>query len=522
MRILLIAILAAFAAGATLFVALVPPFEAPDEEHHLDYVNFVASTGGFPDQYDPARNVRIQGHQHPLYYALAALPVRLFKEPPRVAVEARRNPRHRWNGGTEYQVPLYAPGPGGPFAGPSDRAWFYGLRLLSVALNVVNLALVWGIARLFFGPSPWALVPVLLAATLPQYLFLAATINNDHAVNLCASAALFFALRLHDAPASRRDALGLGLSFGLGLLAKKTILFMSPATALLLAWLWRRHPPLRRQIVLNSVMAVIVAALVSGGWFARNVALYGELTGGVMEKRTLTFLVREKPFGSAYFVTTFPRLLLESFVGRLGTLNVALAAPVFWAYGAIAAAAGLGLLGGLVRGRRGARRTFAVLYVLFALLGVVYYNFSYDQPQGRYFFPCLALLGVLTTWGLRAVVERFRSAAVRRGAVVVLVAAVLLADVHAALRVRAFYAGEAGRPTAAHAARTRAAVSTRRTRGPRPTTPQPAARARATSSAVKPPSGPTASATSPPGLVPSSSPAGCAISRTAGTCSPRT
>ena len=61
-----------------------------------------------------------------------------------------------------------------------------------------------------------------------------------------------------------------------------------------------------------------------------------------------------------------------------------------------------------------------------------------------------------------------------------------------------------------HAASTIAAVSTRRMRGPSPTTAHPAARAYSTSSSVNPPSGPTAATTSAAARRPGSRPPGCA------------
>jgi hypothetical protein len=57
------AVLLYFALAASLFAAVVPVHEAPDEPFHLDYVNFLLERGALPDQRREASGVFREGHQ---------------------------------------------------------------------------------------------------------------------------------------------------------------------------------------------------------------------------------------------------------------------------------------------------------------------------------------------------------------------------------------------------------------------------------------------------------------------------
>jgi 4-amino-4-deoxy-L-arabinose transferase-like glycosyltransferase len=420
-----VAMLVFYTLLALLFVYLVPPLEAPDESYHLEYINYVAARGELPNQYDPGSTVRIQGHQHPLYYLLTGLPLRAFAAEPRTRVTLPDNPAHVWHNGRQFGVPLYDHGAGPAFPSPADRDRFYALRLLSVAFGVANVWLVMRLAALFFPDTPWQLVPPLLVATLPQFVFVSAVVNNDPLANVLATAAIYLAFRVWQEPDRWPGYVGLGVALGLGILTKKTLLFLFPVTALMLAVIvWRRRAA-GLGPALGRALLVPLAVLILTGWlFARNQVLYGELLGSEMEKRTLSQLVHEKPLWHPYLWQTLPRAFGLSFVGNFGWLNVFLPSPCYWFYAGLGLAAVVGLLRELIGRRlREPMMLFAGLFVLTALSGIVYYNLTFSQSQGRHIFPALSLVGVLTTVGLRAFLATIPLAPVRR----LLLAAVLVA-----------------------------------------------------------------------------------------------
>jgi hypothetical protein len=113
------------------------------------------------------------------------------------------------------------------------------------------------------------------------------------------------------------------------------------------------------------------------------------------------FLVAHKPITSPYFYTTFPLMLGQSFVGVFGWLNLFLPTWAYLAYSGLGAGAIVGWLRHPPRARP--ERTALIALVAFALLGlamVIRINLDFNQPQGRYLFPALAAIAILTAGGL--------------------------------------------------------------------------------------------------------------------------
>ncbi len=440
------AIVAYFLLFATAFALLVPPFEAPDEPAHLAYVNFVATRAELPNQYDPQRAlpglfgvIVTEGHQPPLYYALAALLVRLVARDGYVDVVALPNPGHAWNGGSRTDVPLLQHAAGVPFPHASDRFVFLLLRLCSVALGAANVAAVLVLARPLLA-GRWQLLPAVFVATLPQFLFMSAAVNNDSLANLLATMCLLQALHLLRAPDRRRDYLLLGILLGLALLTKKTSLFLLPGLALLLGCVAYRRCGRLAWIAVSAAVMLGSALLLSGWFFARNQLLYGDLLGTQMERATLAALVQEKPLTSAYFRTQFVDEFFPSFVGWFGWMQVPLPSAVYWFYGLLLGASAAGVVSAVRAGRfPPAPAALAVVFGLSCFAGIIAYNLTYSQPQGRFLFPVLSLLAVLLAAGLR---ELLHLQPLRRVAPLVigsLIAGFVLADVLSIATIVRFY-----------------------------------------------------------------------------------
>jgi hypothetical protein len=478
------AILLYAAVLATLFALLVPPYEAPDEPSHLAYVNFVATRAGLPNQYDPQRALPQlgpsppEGHQPPLYYALGALLLRLTSTGPCLEAPPQPNPLHAWNGagGTRTDVPLFlppafpaAPGPldpEGAAAGESapevsirptrDVPCLLLLRLFSVLLGVLTVGAVLLLSRRFLA-GWWQLLPALLVATLPQFLFASGVVNNDALANLLLTLVLWGAVWALDEPHRWGPYLLLGVALGLVLLTKKTALFVLPVLALLLASVAFRQrprpasrlvsppprPPRPVRVLALGAGALALAFLLSGWLFARNQALYGDPLATEMEKATLGPLVQEKSLTSSYFQGPFPREFSRSLVGVMGWMQVELPPAVYWLYLSLVAGAGAGSLLWARGGRAPpARAVFGALFVLACGAGIVAYNLTYSQPQGRFLFPVLSLLAIAVSAGLRELARPLSWPPALAGAALCLVVALVAADVAALRTVVAFY----GRP----------------------------------------------------------------------------
>ncbi len=416
-----------FAFVAAVYALLVPPFELPDEPDHLAYVNFIAERGALPNQYKPSQAVLREGHQPPLYYALGALVVRLTQ--PDRRVDVRPVPHRPPDPAAPEQVPIFRHVDMPIFPTRADWMGFYLLRLLSVLMATLNVAVALRLFnRLWNPPSPYPSPPLrreervqgvegftmsiqstrphdgnlhlaaILLVGLPQFAFISGGIINDNLANLLGTLTLYGLLRLIESPNALRLHAWVGLLLGLGLLTKKSLLALLMGWMLLIGWLLWRGKAVRRDVAKGALLALLVMIAVSGWWLIRNLMLYGDLLGNEMERRTLPALVQERSLFSRYFLASFWRVTLFSAIGIFGWMNVLL--PL-WVY-----ALGTGLLFlalmGLVRGWRemsvGLR--WGLVWVLLQVGGLVWYNLTYTQPQGRLLFPVLSMGLALIAYGL--------------------------------------------------------------------------------------------------------------------------
>src|SRR5678815_2399944 len=169
---------------AALWSLSVPAFETPDETGHARYVNFLIENGRLPRE---AQEAPGEAHQPPLYYLLAAASAR-GAGLGSIDMALTRNPAFRWYGGQAENKYLHEATDAPPLSG-SARA-LHWLRLLSVAMSAGTVALVWKMG-IRSGRSPGAAaVAAAMAAFIPQFTFIAGSLNNDNLANLLSAAAL--------------------------------------------------------------------------------------------------------------------------------------------------------------------------------------------------------------------------------------------------------------------------------------------------------------------------------------------
>ena len=167
-RLVLALILGLYLVLGILFAANTPPWQAPDEPAHYNYVRYLAARqlpgaahGRLParlsgkDQ-EPSLSARSQHRPHPL------------RIPPATALLYLAAPIYGLTGG--------------------DR---FSLRLFSVALGTEIVILAYAIARRALPPRPaLALGTAAFVAFLPQHLATVAQIGNDVLAELLYAAAL--------------------------------------------------------------------------------------------------------------------------------------------------------------------------------------------------------------------------------------------------------------------------------------------------------------------------------------------
>jgi hypothetical protein len=345
-----------------------PPFQSPDEKAHLAYINYLIKNRSLPNQADPARAVVGEGHQPPLYYAAAACVAGLL------------------NGGDPVKITA-----DNYFEDTRSRSIFFVLRALGALMVAATVCFVGKLALHLEIDPFW---PVLVVASLPQFLFIGSSINNDIAVALLSTMTLTYLIACRtDDPI--RAILVAGAVAGLALLAKKSGIGLLPS-GMLFIWL---IGTLRSKIGLY-----FVAWAAFGGWLiVRNWAVYGDPLGTTIEAQTLSYLVDRRPLFSLYFLTDFPLGLASSFVGNFGWLSVQIPMRIVALYC-------LSITPPLLLSLRGlSRKPEAILLwsvFIFNVAGLVYYNLTYTQSQGRLLFASIGAFACLVGIGMSRLLAR--------------------------------------------------------------------------------------------------------------------
>lgn len=145
--------------------------------------------------------------------------------------------------------------------GTSLATQVMAVRWLGVLLASLVIPLIYTAAREVFADDDIALGCALIVALMPSLAFLVARVGNDGLAMV-----LFTVLMTK---AGQRPAI-MGITIGLGLLAKAYFLTAVPAVACLLLYRRAKRP---------AVIALGTAAAIGGWWYVRNLVAFGAPAG---------------------------------------------------------------------------------------------------------------------------------------------------------------------------------------------------------------------------------------------------
>jgi 4-amino-4-deoxy-L-arabinose transferase-like glycosyltransferase len=376
-------VLAVYFGLGFLFAWQTPPWQAPDEPAHANYVRHLAEGRGLPElkpgdwdaayldrlkasRFPPGSDIspiRYEFHQPPLYYALL--------------------------------TPVYL----------ATNGSLLALRLTSLAIGALGIVGVYLVGRLVFPAEPGvALGAAGIAATLPQHVAVLASVNNDALAGAVAAGLLAWGLAGLAGKPSRSWAVAGGLLAGLALLTKTTVYpLVGLAVGLPLA---AGHRTWGRGALGAAATVAGLALLVGGWWFGRNAAVYGglDILGLGRHDQVVVGQPRTGPLSpglaASWLLTAF-----RSFWLQLGWMGVPAEDWVYGLLAGVSAVAGLGLaltIPELVRSPAG-RLMAGWLGLAAGLVAAqfVWYNLQFYQPQGRYLFPAMAVWAVALAAGFR-------------------------------------------------------------------------------------------------------------------------
>ena len=427
-------ILIAFIILAIIYSIATPPFEAGDESRHYAVVKYMADTGrliiqNHPDTADLQHHWSHEGNQPPLYYALGvALTFWVdtddwddtFWYNPHTTIG---NPLRADN----KNITIHPPGETWPWRG--DVLALQLIRLLSIVMAAVTVTACYAIALSLFGGNRWlAAGAMAVTAFNPMFIFVSSAVNNDNAVIMFVTLALWvMAMGVTEQKSGNRKlspylltAL-LGLFIGLGALSKLYALGLLPVVGVFLIWLaFKNRPHFWRNAILWNLTLVAVVALVAGWFYLRNAVLYdGDFlalqvmrdTAGQREQTpTLATLRAEfEGFRIAYWALFGGvNILVDSWiygvldwvsliavVGVTAFIVVRGAYYVFHRHSAIISHA-------LRATHHISIPTFFILlgWYLIMVAGFIIWNLTQPAGQGRLFYPAIAAISALGMLGL--------------------------------------------------------------------------------------------------------------------------
>ncbi len=434
-------IIVAYLATGALYAVKTPPWQAPDEPAHYNYIKYLAENYRFPV---------LQMGDYPHNY-LEEIKARRF--PPEMSIEPLRYEFH--------QPPLYyilAAAVYKLFAGR-----LLSLRLLSVLLGCCLLWVAYHVVKeIFPDDETLALGATAFVAFVPMHIAMTAAVNNGTLAELILAVILWMLVRYvktsPPGPAlSKAEGLGgieggctegmgqlvgLGVLTGLGLLTKITTLVALPLTliAIIIKERWlegNRESDFTRRYLLPAICYLLPALLLTLPWFIRNASVYGGLDIFGMQRhdaivigqpRTAEWLAQ---FGAIRFAQDFILTTFRSFWAQFGWMGILVDQRIYLTLALLCAVVGLGLALLLATNytnpSTGLRTGFTNLFpqkrialcllamsAFLTLLSYFWYNLKFVQHQGRYLFPALIPLGLAFALGLRGVLAKDNAKAMAR------------------------------------------------------------------------------------------------------------
>ncbi|MCS7220184.1 MAG: DUF2142 domain-containing protein [Anaerolineae bacterium] len=406
-RLAIVATIAVFLGLGLWYSLVVPPFETPDEIHHYAFARRLAQGHGLPIQTIEADGPWAhEGTQPPLYYFLVGRLTACIDQSDFDQI-SQFNPHANMGNplfpGNKNRM-LYSARPL-PLQG-ANLALHIG-RWFSLLLGGVTLLLTYRIAQWAFpGSDALPVLTAFLVASIPQFVFISASVSNDNMVTAISAAVVYWLARLlireKERPIHWWEWGVLGTLLGLAGLSKLQglgLLVLSMMAVLGMTWLRRDFWLPWRVLLPVSIPAIAIA----GWWYWRNYTLYGEwLAVG----RLLTIGgLRAEPQTWVGFWGEL-RGLRYSFWGLFGWFSIPMPGWIYQALDAITLAAATGALlslGNLLHERRAALvqepawrvRILLLVWAALVISLMLYWMTFAISSQGRLLFPAI---GALATW----------------------------------------------------------------------------------------------------------------------------
>lgn len=402
-----------YSALAISYAVLTPPWESPDEPAHYVYVAQLASSRRPPtdpgirqqttfSQDYPFISSNYEWYHPALGYFPALIVYGLLQRvaPSSLPREiAQLNPRFGVNPSGDASLFLHAGQR--PLHVWRGQWGLLAIRMVTSLLGLIVIYATYQTGCLLDGRL-LGLVAAAWVAFLPQFTFITSSVRSDTAANAVGALVFYRAclLQFQDEAQKHRSALIIGVLMGVGLLTKYTFLFVP--LVIVPAVLFARWRSAAARF--KAAALVLTPMLLSCSLYC---LAYDEARAALVHALAAMLGVNLKTLLPDYLFKVVRHLLVELFFARFGWANVLISNRASWlAFCLWLAGAAMTLVQFFRYRKRLDRqcqlRAIAVLIagILAAFAGVVWFNLSVFQPQGRFLFPALAAWAVTGFWGL--------------------------------------------------------------------------------------------------------------------------
>jgi hypothetical protein len=385
----LVLILSLYFLLAVGYSLLMPIWEAPDEPAHFH----VAWTVARKDRY-ATYDRNYEAYQPRAYYYAASLVIRALD---------KFNP-----GFSDYYLPPHqARNLRKPIAmfswTPTNYRFLLGvymLRWINILFGALALWLNWQSFRLLAPEKPGLrLAALAFAAFTPQYLHIMSSVSNDASGTLAGALLFYLGMRFIKEPSNLSGLVSMLLAVVLPFITKLTVLPVSVAVLVIIAWKWFFSLTSTKWLVASGVAIVLGAGIFY--FFFPEI-----LQTGWNEIKWRLFSFRKNAFSSKYIKFILSQIIW-TYWGKVGWLAIGLHAYI------INFLTALGLTGMLLQAYRLLRSKTSDPEVgqwlgtwvigIFTILAVLRNALTTSATQGRFLFPAIGALSILMVGGWHAI-----------------------------------------------------------------------------------------------------------------------
>lgn len=363
---------------------LMPIWEAPDEPAHYHLAWRITRKGEYATE-----ELNYEANQPRTFYYLGSLVIRALDQfdtrlsdyvfPHEYKFNIRlAERRFDWNDGN-YRFLLGV----------------YALRWMNLLFGALALWLNWKTFKWIAPDKPSLQLSALaLAALTPQYLHIMSSVNNDALGTLAGALLFYLAIRAVNQPGVPLDLLSILLAVILPLTTKLTVLPISAAVLMILAWQWIFNLRQKRRLVVLMLLPIGAGLLY---------VLFPDLFSSAISEITWRlFSFRDNAWTWKY-IKFISSQILSTYWGQVGWLAVGLPA---WIIHPLTA---LGLIGIVLCGYKFIKskashpqfRPWLVTFAVagFTVLAVARNGLTTRGSQGRLLFPAIGALSLLMISG---------------------------------------------------------------------------------------------------------------------------